>query len=119
MTARSPHVTSGGDTVELQPGDSLRRNTQRVVPILGGTYALDGSEVVVLDPIAAIGSTTLTLPITPANGQVVRVTSRYTITTLTATPGTGQSIVGAPTTVGPTAPFGLVYLAAQTAWFRI
>ncbi|WP_267361532.1 MULTISPECIES: hypothetical protein [unclassified Methylobacterium] len=119
MTGRRPHVTSGGDTAELQAGDSLTYTLQGIVPVVGGSYQLDGSVIVVLEPVAALGSTTLTLPASPVDGQVVQVTSRYTISTLTVSAGTGKSIVGAPTTVGPTAPFGLVYRAASTTWFRI
>lgn len=119
MTARKAVVVTPAGLSEPPPGDSIQRNVQGITPILGGTYPLDGSDVVVLEPIAALGSITLTLPGSPTDGQMIRVTSRYTISTLTVSAGTGKSVAGAPTTVGPTAPFGLVYRAATATWFRI
>lgn len=119
MTARKAVVVTAAGLAEPPAGDSIQRTVQGITPILGGSYALDGSDIAVLEPVAALGSITLTLPGSPTDGQVIRVASRYTISTLTVSAGSGRSIAGAPTTVGPTAPFGLVYRAATATWFRI
>lgn len=59
-----------------------------------------------LEPLAAFISTTLMLPASPKEWQAVQVASRHAISTLTVLLASG-----APTTVGSTAPFGLVYCA--------
>ncbi|WP_267426378.1 hypothetical protein [Methylobacterium sp. GC_Met_2] len=119
MTARKAVVVTPAGLAEPPAGDSLAYTLQGITPVVGGSYQHDGSTIIVFEPVAALGSTTLTLSASPGDGQVIRVTSRYTITTLTVSAGSGRSIVGAPTTIGPTAPFGLVYRAASTTWFRI
>ena len=123
MSTRRPLCAIGADLGEVPTGDGLPNlpvPTQQIVPVVGGTYALDGTaHVAILEPVLALGSMTLTLPTAPVEGQVQRVVTRYTITTLTVTAGTGKSIVGAPTTITPTAPFALVYRAASSTWFRL
>ncbi|MCJ2019604.1 hypothetical protein MKK84_19560 [Methylobacterium sp. E-065] len=122
MATRRPLVAIGGDICELPAADTvpnLPQTLQTIVPVVGGSFNLDGSAIAILLPLAALASSTLNLPANPVDGQVIRVTTMYTISTLTVSPGSGKSIVGAPSSITTTTPFGLVYRAANTTWYRI
>lgn len=71
-----------------------------------------------LKPSGTLASGTVVMPAAPVDGQIARVLSSQTITTLTVSPNSGQSVVGAPSTVGPSAPFSMIYDLASTAWYR-
>lgn len=76
-------------------------------------------DVMILSNAGTLAAGTVTMPSTPLNGQVVRVSAAMTVTALTVLPNAGQSIVGAPTTISTTAPFALVYRSANTTWYRV
>lgn len=90
-------------------------------PLTGTTVAVNaGVTRVMLTPAGTISTLTLTLP--PVAGlvdnQLISVGSSQTVTTLTVG-GNGASLVGAPTTVGATSGFQLVYRKSNTTWYRI
>jgi len=61
------------------------------------------------------------MPAAPIDGQIVRMLSSQTITSLTLSPNTGQSISGAPTTIGPASPFAMIYSPSRpgTSWSEL
>jgi hypothetical protein len=71
-----------------------------------------------LTPSATLASGTITMPATPVDGQIARVLSSQTVTSLTVSPNSGQSISGAPSTIGPTTPFAMIYDLASATWYR-
>jgi len=87
------------------------------ITIGNGVYSL------ILDPLATLATGTITMPAAPVDGQVVRIGSSQTITALTVSPNTGQSIKNAPTifTVTLTGDQGyeFLYRAANTTWYRL
>ncbi len=72
-----------------------------------------------LTPAGALATGTVTLPAAPVDGQIARVLSSQTVTALTVSPSAGQSVVGAPSTVGPTTPFSMIYDLASATWYRM
>jgi hypothetical protein len=58
------------------------------------------------------------MPATPVDGQIARVLSSQTVTSLTVSPNSGQSISGAPSTIAPTTPFAMIYDLASATWYR-
>ena len=58
------------------------------------------------------------MPAAPVDGQIARVMSSQTITSLAVSPSSGQSVAGAPSTIGPSAPFSMIYDLASTTWYR-
>lgn len=78
-----------------------------------------GEDAMVLSNAGLLAAGTVTMPATPLNGQVVRLTAAMTVTALTVLANVGQSIFGAPTTIGVSLPVAFVYRAANTTWYRI
>jgi hypothetical protein len=71
-----------------------------------------------LKPSGTLASGTVVMPAAPVDGQIAHVLSSQTITSLTVSPSSGQSVVGAPSTTGPSAPFSMIYDLASTTWYR-
>lgn len=75
-----------------------------------------------LDPTGTVSSLTLNMPTAPLNGQVLRIASSKTVSSLTLTPPSGVTISNSPTalTVSTTAPYNyeFVYDSLNTTWFR-
>jgi hypothetical protein len=71
-----------------------------------------------LKPSGTLASGTVVMPAAPVDGQIARVLSSQTITSLTVSPSSGQTVLGAPSTTGPSAPFSMIYDLASTTWYR-
>jgi uncharacterized protein DUF2793 len=88
-------------------------------PITGFAIAAgNASGRLILDPAGTLASGTVTLPASPKDGQLFRLSTTQTITALTLSPATGQSVVGAPSTLGSNAFAEFTYRAANTSWYR-
>ncbi|HWD29282.1 MAG TPA: DUF2793 domain-containing protein [Rhizomicrobium sp.] len=72
----------------------------------------------ILDPAGTLASGTITLPAAPKDGQLLRLSTTQGITALTLAPATGQSVVGAPATLGANTSAEFTYRAANTTWYR-
>ena len=72
-----------------------------------------------LTPAGTLASGTITMPAAPVDGQIVRVLSSHTVTALTVSPNTSQSVSGAPTMITSTTPFSMIYDLASTTWYRM
>ena len=77
----------------------------------------------ILDPAGTLATGTIIMPAAPRNGRIINLSSSQTITALTVSPNTGQSIKNAPTslTVSTTSGQGYqyIYRAANTTWYRL
>jgi hypothetical protein len=73
----------------------------------------------IIDPNGTIASYTITMPTTPSNGQLIRLTFGNTISNLTHTVTGGQSLLGALTTAGNTLGGSWIYYTTKSTWFRI
>jgi hypothetical protein len=98
---------------------------QVLVPTTGFAITLPGSStplfqsVTILDPAGTLATGTLTMPATPSDGMRQRVSSSQTVTALTVSPGAGQTVKNAPTTLSAGTSFEYEYNAANTTWYRI
>lgn len=75
----------------------------------------------ILDPAGTLATGTITMPATAGivDGQIVHVSSSQTITALTVSPNTSQSIKNAPTTISAGGSFAYLWRAANTTWYRV
>lgn len=84
-----------------------------------------GVTTVVFNPAGTLATGTVVFPATAsvADNQTLRITSSQTITALTLTPGSGQTISNNPTalTISTTAAYGyeFIFQASTQTWFRI
>ena len=74
----------------------------------------------ILSGAGTLASGSLTLPATPTDGQSFRFSCAVTVTTLAVNVVTGQSLVGSPTTCGPTAGHEWFYAGGVAkTWFAL
>lgn len=73
----------------------------------------------ILNPAATLATGTVTMPASPWDGQRVEVCSTQTVTTLTVSANTGQSIKNAPTMISAGSGFRYRYRASDTTWYRL
>lgn len=73
----------------------------------------------ILDPAGLLAAGTLVMAAAPQNGQSVIISSTKTITLLTLSPNTGQSIVGALASLALGGGAQYLYRSANSTWYRI
>jgi Major tropism determinant N-terminal domain len=89
------------------------------VPVTGFSWTIGNNcSTLLLKPAGTLATGTVIMPAAPVDGQIARVLSSQTITSLTVSPSSGQAVVGAPSTIGPSAPFSMIYDLASTTWYR-
>jgi len=71
----------------------------------------------VLNPAGTLATGTITMPASPDDGTICAVSSTQTITALTVSANTGQSIVGAVTTLSAGTNMAYQYRAADKTWY--
>lgn len=90
------------------------------VPTTGFSITIANNiSTLILKPAGTLATGTITMPATPIDGQNVRFTSSQIITSLTVSPNSGQSIVGAPTTLGLGQGNAFIYSLSDTTWYRL
>lgn len=89
------------------------------VPTTGFSYTFgSGTTVLVMNPAGTLATGTITMPATPADGMTISISSTQAITALTVNGNSGQSIVGAPTTLTAGAAATFVYNLSNTTWYN-
>lgn len=84
----------------------------------GFTHTIaDNTTLLVMQPGGAYATGTLTLPASPADGNRVAISTTQAVTAITIS--ASHTINNAPTTLAAGQGFALVYLAANTAWYRV
>jgi hypothetical protein len=76
-----------------------------------------GTTVLVMNPAGTLATGTITMPASPVDGMTISFSSTQTITALTVNGNTGQSIVGAPTSLFAGAAATFVYRLSNTTWY--
>lgn len=71
------------------------------------------------NPAGTLASGTTTMPATPINGQLLRISSSQTITAWTLSPNSGQTLNNAPTTLAAGLGVSYIYVLASTTWYRL
>lgn len=90
------------------------------VPTTGFSITIAaGVKTLLLNPAGTLLTGTITLPASPIDGQEIRVSSSKAVTTLTVSPNSGQSVVGAPTTLAIGIGFSYIYNLSSTTWYRL
>ena len=73
----------------------------------------------ILQPAATLASLTIVMPSAPNDGDAFEVATTQTITALTITPATGQSVMGGgPLTLAANGGVAWRYRAGNTTWYR-
>lgn len=99
---------------------NARNTLERVVPTTGFTNTIaDTTSYYVIEPAGTLATGTLTMPASPVNEQVVTIASTQTITALTHSPNTGQTLKGALTTIAVDGNASWIYRTANTTWYRV
>jgi hypothetical protein len=70
-----------------------------------------------LSPAGTLLAGTVKMPAAPVNGQVLRIKTMQAITTLTLSPNTGQSLLGAITTLALGGGAECIYQSSNTTWY--
>lgn len=108
----SPVIANGGF------GSSVNQITSGTSSTLSTTISC-----VIFNPAATIAAYTLTLPTSPKNGTRIKIAatnvSGGAVTALTLTPGGGNTIDGAITTLAANAFAEYIYFSTLTKWVRI
>lgn len=76
-----------------------------------------GVNVLVMNPVGTLATGTITMPAAPADGMTISFSSTQAITALTVNANTGQSIVGAPTSLSAGGGASFIYRLANTTWY--
>ena len=105
-------------TVAISGQDGILRNTDYQTPTTGFSYTVgSGIQVVLFKPSGTLATGTVTMPLSPSDGMTVTISTTQTITALTLSPNTGQSINNAVTTLSGAVSY--LYRAADTSWYRV
>lgn len=98
----------------------LNSDTSYQTPLTGFTITVSNTTgTLVLDPAGTLASGTITMPTSPTDKQIVRISSTQTITALTVSANTGQTIKGAVTTLAANGFASWIYRSTNTTWYRI
>jgi hypothetical protein len=110
---------SGNATWQDPNATPAARQSNSTAPTNGGSDTIpDNTEVFILSPASLLATYTLTLPENPVTNQLLYiVSSGFGITALTLNVNSGQSIVGALTTL--TANVNALYFFDGTVWIKL
>lgn len=87
-------------------------------PLTGSSIALDGVNVLLLNPAGSLASLTITAPSKPTDGYILEISSSQIITTLTFSPSGTQTVLNAPTSLSAGSGFSYVYRQTTNTWYR-
>lgn len=91
-----------------------------VVPVNGFAFTIAaGINQLILNPVSALATGTITMPPQALDGQPLRITAEKTITLITFAPSTGQTIVNAPTTLAQATSAQFMYSLPTKTWYRV
>lgn len=95
-------------------------NVQTSIPIAGASIAMGlGVECYVSVPAGTLATLTYTLPSAPPDGTRFIGSSTQAITSFTLSSQGSDSFVGAPAALTANVAFEVVYIRANTTWYRI
>jgi hypothetical protein len=78
-----------------------------------------GINQLILNPAGTLATGTVIMPLVALAGQTVRISAEQTITALTISANTGQTIVGNPSTLAQFASVSFMYDAPHLKWYRV
>jgi hypothetical protein len=97
-----------------------RFNTQEyVTPATGFSNTIGNTTgTYIIEPSGTLATGTLTMPASPVDKQKVTILSTQTITALTHSPNSGQTLKGALTTLAANTSGQWEYKTSNTTWYR-
>jgi hypothetical protein len=117
ITSAANHAFSG----RISMNADVIMSVTYIIPVNGGSTVLGVSvSGTNFEPAALIASHTITMPASPTNNQIYTISSgAFGITSVTHNPNTGQTLLGALTTLP--ANFGAAwrYRTSNTTWYRL
>jgi len=79
----------------------------------------NGQQILTLTPAATLATGSIIMPPAPINGAFVQVSTTNTVTALTLSGNTGQTLLNAPTTLTAGSSFSYYYNATNSTWYRL
>jgi hypothetical protein len=105
-------------TAKLDGTNGLLQQYAYLAATTGFSYTFPaGTTSLIIDPAGTLATGTITMPAAPADGMTISFSSDQTITALTVSPNTGQSIIGNPTTMLAGGAATFVYRLSNTTWY--
>ena len=105
-------------TAKIDGTAGLLQQYDYQVPTTGFSYTFAaGTNVLVMNPAGTLAAGTITMPAAPADGMTITFSSTQTITALTVSANTGQSIVSAATVLPARQATTYVYRLSNTTWY--
>jgi len=90
-----------------------------VVPLTGFSVTItNGTQFLILDPANNLASGTITLPAGPLDGESLTISCTRNVTSLTLTPGAGQTIANTVTSLTAGVGISFLYRSANAKWYR-
>lgn len=86
-------------------------------PLTGTTVSGVGQEAVI-NPAGTLAALTVVMPASPVDGQRFKIFSSQTLTSLTLTPGTGNTMTGGVTTLAANGSVEYTYNVSGATWTR-
>lgn len=95
-----------------------------VAPLTGTTNVIPNNvNTYLINPAGTLAALTLTMPSSPVDGQVLRIASSKSLTSLTINGAAGQTVSNAPTamTISTTGGYGysFIYRSTGETWYRL
>ncbi len=118
-----PGVVAPGATVSVNSKSYSGLGVETVqpdyqVPQTGFSITIaDGTSMLILDPAGTLATGTITMPPNPVEGATIRIKSTQTVTSLTLSGNSGQSLKGSPGTIIPGQIIEATYRASDTTWY--
>ena len=105
-------------TAKIDGTAGLLQQYDYQTPTTGFSYTFAaGTNVLVINPAGTLATGTITMPASPADGMTITFSSTQTITALTVSANTGQSIVSAATVLPARQATTYVYRLSNTTWY--
>lgn len=104
-------------TTKVDGTNGVIQNYDYQVFTTGFTYTFSEYQVLLINPAGTLATGSVTMPLAPSDGMTVKITTTQTITALTINNNTGQSIVGAATTLAANASVSYIYRQANATWY--
>jgi hypothetical protein len=88
------------------------------VPVTLGTVVMGaGTQRLIINPAGTLAVLTVTLPASPVNGQLAKVSFTQAITSLTFNAPAGVTVISSPTSAAIDSIFRFIYQSSSTSWF--
>lgn len=90
------------------------------VPTVGFSITIGANiQNLLLGPAGNLANGTITMPASPTDGYLVRISCTHNVSTLTLNGNTGQTMLNNATSLSAGVGITFIYVASITSWFRL